>query len=729
MEKHFGTQADTIGVQNRRASTLRALRMRLPVFAVLLDYPKWSFFSIAVVIALGLWVYQVVRTSMYDIRSAGLATLLNTQVGALELWIEDQTASARQWANDPGVHALILDLVRRSESPGADARYLCGLPERRQLLGRLEPFVKDDRGTAVNVIDRSGRVLASRSDASCGRSVRGEFRDRLRNVFGGQTRFIAPTFEAERFDAPGALRAAVTWIVTPVADARGRVVAALGLGTFAAERFGMIFRASWLGRTGEAYAFDRGGRVLSEIRFPDEARSAGILSESGPAGALGMALVDPGRDLREQPARRGDASGGRPTRLVETALREGLSSPSGEPRGVLLHPYRNYLGAPVVGAWAWLPHHDFGVAIELGEEEAFGPLARISTVFAVVLGVLGLMAAVLLFSVLSVMRLHREVAYARRVGSYVLGREIGEGGMSTVFLAQHALLKRPTAVKVLKLHVATDEAIARFEREVQIASRLTHPNTIEIFDFGRAPNGAPFCAMEYVEGMTFADLVERHGPQSPARVAWLLRQVCGSLKEAHAHGLVHRDIKPHNLMLCRRGGELDFVKVLDFGLVKDTTSPGSRNLTKSLRILGTPLYMSPERIRDPSSADPRDDIYAAGAVGFYLLTGMAVFDSTSDIDVATQVLGTPPRRPSEAAAQPIPPELDSVLYRCLAKSRLERPQAIEELISIFDEYLLRDPWLHAAAEAWWDAHGVDSSGLVPEPALSEAEGAPAQPAP
>jgi len=182
------------------------------------------------------------------------------------------------------------------------------------------------------------------------------------------------------------------------------------------------------------------------------------------------------------------------------------------------------------------------------------------------------------------------------------------------------LLKRPTAVKLLKLHRATDELVARFEREVEIASRLTHPNTIEIFDFGRAPEGTPYYAMEYVEGIHFADLVERFGAQAPSRVACLLRQVCGSLKEAHELGLVHRDIKPHNLMLCRRGGELDVVKVLDFGLVKDTTVRDTRALTKSLRILGTPLYMSPERIRDASAADARDDIYAVGAVGYLLLT-------------------------------------------------------------------------------------------------------------
>jgi eukaryotic-like serine/threonine-protein kinase len=249
--------------------------------------------------------------------------------------------------------------------------------------------------------------------------------------------------------------------------------------------------------------------------------------------------------------------------------------------------------------------------------------------------------------------------------------------------------------------------VARFEREVDIASRLTHPNTIEIFDFGRAPDGTPYYAMEYVEGINFADLVERFGAQAPARVAYLLRQVCGSLKEAHELGLVHRDIKPHNLMLCRLGGELDMVKVLDFGLVKDTTAPQARALTKSLRILGTPLYMSPERIRDASAADPRDDIYAVGAVGYLLLTGRPVFESDSDLDVATQVLNTTAQRPSRLAPQALPEPLDLAIHRCLAKSRADRPQAIDELMRIFDACMGPRPSREAAAQEWWTLHGAE----------------------
>jgi serine/threonine-protein kinase len=222
--------------------------------------------------------------------------------------------------------------------------------------------------------------------------------------------------------------------------------------------------------------------------------------------------------------------------------------------------------------------------------------------------------------------------------------------------------------------------------------------------------------MEYVEGINFADLVERFGPQAPARVAYLLRQACGSLKEAHELGLVHRDIKPHNLMLCRLGGELDMVKVLDFGLVKDTTARDARALTKSMRILGTPLYMSPERIRDASAADPRDDIYALGAVGYLLLTGRPVFESDSDLDIATQVLNTVVQRPSQLAAQRIPQELDLAIFRCLAKSRAERPQSIDELIRIFDACMGPRPLREAAAQEWWAKHGAE---LVRDEALPE----------
>ncbi len=701
--------------RKRRLSPFRAAKSRLPpAFGPLFDHPIWSLLVVALVLCLGLWTYVAVKSSMRELRTDGLTALLNTQLGALEIWIDDKASDARRWVNDPRVRALVLRLVKNAEAEGANARAMCAAPERQALLALLESFVNEERGIGINVINRAGQVIASRSDENCGRFVSHAMRERLRSVFAGETRFLAPMSEFERLaQAPSAAaRDPLAWVEAPVAGDDGRVVAALGLGTYAKDRFDAIFKLSRLGESGEAYAFDRQGRLLSESRFADQASRATPSGQSGGAAAFGAPQLDPGAGRPESTPASGAGEGTRLTALVETAVRAGGSADAGTLQGIILDPYRNYVGAPVVGAWAWLPKHDFGIAVEMGQKEAFAPLGRISTVFAVVLGALGSVAAVLVATILWMMRLQSEVANARRVGSYVLLKKLGEGGMSTVYLARHALLKRPTAVKLLKLHRATDELVTRFEREVRIASRLTHPNTIEIFDFGRAPEGTPYYAMEYVEGINFADLVERFGPQVPSRVAYLLRQVCGSLKEAHDLGLVHRDIKPHNLMLCRRGGELDVVKVLDFGLVKDTTENDAGALSKSLRILGTPLYMSPERIRDASAADARDDIYAAGAVGYYLLTGRPVFESSSDLDVATQVLNTPALRPSRLAPQPIPEQIDLAIYRCLAKSRTDRPQTIDELIDIFDTVLGAFPWRMAAAQEWWAKHGAEVLGDV-----------------
>ena len=695
-------------VRRERRSPFLAAKSRLPTaFGPLIDHPRWSLLVVALVLCLGLWTYVAVKASMRELRADGLTALLNTQLGAVEIWIEDKAFDARRWANDPRVRSLVLGLVKRAEAPGADARTICAAPERRALLALLESFVNEEHGIGINVINRSGQVIASRSDENCGRFVSKSMRERLRGVFVGETRFIAPISELERLaQAPAATaRDPLAWIEAPVAGEDGSVAAALGLGTYAKDRFDAIFRLSRLGETGEAYAFDGQGRLLSETRIAVEAGGAVVLGQSGGAGAFGAPLLQPGADQPGRSRSSAKDAGTRLTELVEAAVRGSGAAAPGMQRGIILEPYRNYLGMAVIGAWAWMPKHDFGIAVELGQDEAFAPLGRISSVFGFVLGALGTVAVVLLGTVLSVMRLQKEVASARRVGSYVLLKKLGEGGMSTVYLARHALLKRPTAVKLIKLHRATDELLARFEREVDIASRLTHPNTIEIFDFGRAPDGTPYYAMEYVEGINFADLVERFGAQAPTRVAYLLRQVCGSLNEAHELGLVHRDIKPHNLMLCRRGGELDVVKVLDFGLVKDTADRDARALTKSLRILGTPLYMSPERIRDASAADVRDDIYAVGAVGYLMLTGRPVFESDSDLDMATQVLNHPPQRSSALALQPIPEQLDLAIHRCLAKSRADRPQAIDELMRVFDACMGPRPLREAAAQEWWAKHG------------------------
>ena len=295
------------------------------------------------------------------------------------------------------------------------------------------------------------------------------------------------------------------------------------------------------------------------------------------------------------------------------------------------------------------------------------------------------------------------------MGPYKLLRQIGEGAISNVYLAQHRMLKRPAAVKVLKQQASSDEWTARFQREVQLSSQLHHPNTIAIYDYGTGAGGEFWYAMEYLEGLSLADLVERYGPVPPARTAFILRQACASLWEAHSCGLVHRDIKPQNIMLCDIRGERDFVKVLDFGLVKQIGGGDTRDLTAHMRILGTPLYMSPERIRNPADADTRADIYALGAVGFFLLTGKRLFETETEHDLTYHVLHEIPRLASECSPFAVPAELDALIGRCLEKEAAKRPQSIAEMASVLDGVLVHQPWRREQIEGWWKQNWVAAS--------------------
>ena len=305
------------------------------------------------------------------------------------------------------------------------------------------------------------------------------------------------------------------------------------------------------------------------------------------------------------------------------------------------------------------------------------------------LGALVIAVAAALWSALSVLRLRGELGGQRKIGAYRLERSIGEGGVANVYLARHDLLKRPCAVKLLKPSRASDEMIARFEREVQLASQLSHPNVVEIYDYGRSTEGLFYYAMEYLDGINLGELVAREGPVPVARAVRILRQVCAGLAAAHAAGLVHRDVKPENIMLCQRISEPDVVKILDFGMVKKVDTEHSRNLTRGLRILGTPMYMAPERLRNPADVDTRADIYAVGAVAFYMLAAKKIFESSDDLELTSRILNDEPPRVSKVAAQPIPVELDILVQACLEKRREDRPQRVSDLIEALDSIALQ----------------------------------------
>ncbi|MBX3197843.1 MAG: serine/threonine protein kinase [Labilithrix sp.] len=272
--------------------------------------------------------------------------------------------------------------------------------------------------------------------------------------------------------------------------------------------------------------------------------------------------------------------------------------------------------------------------------------------------------------------LRTAVEKAVRLGQYVVHEKIGEGGMGVVYRASHAMLRRPTAIKVIPSDHASESATARFEREVMTTSRLTHPNTIVIYDFGRTLGGVFYYAMELLDGEDLGRLIEREGPQSVHRTRRILRQISSALAEAHEAGLVHRDVKPQNVMLCTRGGIRDFVKVLDFGLVKDVAAASDVKITSERAITGTPLYMAPESILSPETVGPTADTYAVGCVGYFLLTGRTPFEGDNLVEVCAGHVHKVPEPPSTYAAE-VTPELDRLILRCLEKRPDARPTTRE----------------------------------------------------
>jgi serine/threonine-protein kinase len=289
--------------------------------------------------------------------------------------------------------------------------------------------------------------------------------------------------------------------------------------------------------------------------------------------------------------------------------------------------------------------------------------------------------------------------------NYELGEHLASGTMGEVLRARHKQLKRDVAFKRIKPGNIDQEDTKRFEREARVLSSLRSPHTVEVFDAGVTPSGDLYYAMELLDGIDLQTAIREYGPFPPERVVHLLIQACTSLKEAHAQGLVHRDIKPANFMICRYGGELDFLKVLDFGLVKKPAGKESTaNVTNASTVLGTPAYLSPESINGSKFVDGRADLYALGAVAFWMLTGRLLFESDHALTMVKLHLTEPPPRASAHSKFKIPGALDSLLHDCVQKKPEERPSSAEVVRRRLEEIPLDERWNQDRAAAWWTKH-------------------------
>ena len=328
----------------------------------------------------------------------------------------------------------------------------------------------------------------------------------------------------------------------------------------------------------------------------------------------------------------------------------------------------------------------------------------------VIMMVLGAVASLYGTHIINTLRV--EAFKARQMGQYHLKQRIGAGGMGEVYLAEHRLLKRPCAIKLIRPGSQADpQALASFEREVRTTARLSHWNTVEIYDYGRTDDGTFYYVMEYLPGMSLADLVQRHGPLPPARVIHLLRQTCGALRAAHAAGLVHRDIKPANIFAARLGGVCDVAKLLDFGLVKRTADDGDSNGAQSRRISGSPLYMSPEQTTAAGVPDSRSDIYSLGATAYCLLTGQPPFSGNNVVEIMLSHTRDPVVPPTRLRPE-LPADLEQVVLKCLAKRPADRFASVVDLEQALARCADADRWTAAEAAAWWQAAGIEDQQAV-----------------
>ena len=316
-----------------------------------------------------------------------------------------------------------------------------------------------------------------------------------------------------------------------------------------------------------------------------------------------------------------------------------------------------------------------------------------------------------------VYRLGTELTHARELGSYRLVERLGEGGMGEVWRAEHHLLARPAAIKLIRTSDEPDssearELGARFEREAQVTSTLRSPHTIQLYDFGIADDGAFYYVMELLDGFDLQVLVERFGPVPVDRAVHLLVQTCDSLSEAHDRGLIHRDIKPANVYVCRYGREVDFIKVLDFGLVKPADAEQSATLpelTGAHAAHGTPAFMPPEQALGNRPVDGRADLYALGCVAYWLVTGRPVFQGSSPIDTIVKHVSAVPDPPSRHSSMDVPPDFDALVLECLSKDPDQRPPTADVVASRLRSLSSGRGWNKARAVEWWEMHGARPS--------------------
>ncbi len=672
----------------RNESTVR--NRSLTLFEAL--SPKTLMFVGALAALVPLLISGAVIRSVLDgyraeMRATSLVNLVNAKSAAITAWLTREQQISQSWADNEEVRRLVLELNQQVSTAAMNDL------EQREVILATQQRLKDElqmlAGQPIRfaVWNRSLLTIAdwSGNAAVLATGVTPDGAKRLTEVFdeGSSVAVIGPQerITTQYQSMPTKPMIAVFVRVT---DTSGQPMAVMMVASPRIEEelsdFIHLTRGDGVSIAQDAgvFIFNQAGMLLMDSPYDSQLKKLGLLPDQPDAySAKTLVLRDPGRKLNfgTKPPE--------PRAALPLTKMAGLAV-TGQ-SGFDVTGYRDVRGVIVEGAWKWLDDFKLGIGIEI-ERNTIHPSWWVAKVESLaIIGLLGLSLGLAIFAWMTIRKLNRELEQLQRIGPYVLEKEVGRGGMGRVFKARHDLLKRPTAIKVLHDELVDERSIARFKREAQLVARLEHPNTVMVYDFGVNQRQQFYLVMEWIEGETLDARVRRAGPLDVELTVHVLGQITASLQEAHSLGLIHRDLKPQNVMLTERAGESNFVKVLDFGLARElapaATDSSRTSLTGEGWIAGTPRYMSPERWNPLAEPTTAIDWFALGCLGFLMLTGREAISGNTVAEIAKNATDAMPAQPSLHGTQSVPPWLDDLIMRCTQADPAKRIQTAEEVFS------------------------------------------------
>jgi eukaryotic-like serine/threonine-protein kinase len=671
---------------------------------------------------LGWGLQSILQSQLAATTSSQLETVLDLEQRLLDQWKQAASLKVESWVRSTTVRNAVAELVAVSKDSSLNSNELreklMNSPAQELLEKEINalsgiPWVQAnpaESGQRYAVWSRDGTTLTDWNrrafPSAVGQGASPEGAAKLNRVF--QTApgnahatfvYLPRAMDDNRITAeyPMEAKRLQVQVITAVHDDNGVPIAALMIrDQRIADDFEAAMRSGRFDATGECYLMDVDGWMINEPRSIERMKDFDFFGEYSRKSdnRYIVRVADPGGDV---------FAGHKPDAPVKQWVRtKAARAALDKQSGMDIQGYRDFAGRAVVGAWRWDEVLHAAIMVEQTKKEAFQTLDIVHRVNRIAWGIPLLIALALA----AISGLRARLRYGKpplQIGAYKVSSKLGEGGLGIVYKGQHRLLGRLAAIKLLKVQSTNPQLAKRFEREVRMASKLVHPNAISIFDYGLTDGGAFYYAMEYIPGVNLSELMMYNKSISLSRTLHMLVQICGAIREAHLAGMVHRDIKPQNIMVCYRAGIADVIKVLDYGLVKSFVdhTPGDTTVTSVL--IGTPKFMAPERLETPWLADPKIDIYSIGTVAYYLLTGHTPAPGITP-NAILEAMASEQSPYRELVGQKAFQELVRLIGFCISAEPSLRPGSVGAIVDVLQKIQESYPWQQASAEAWWIEH-------------------------